>query len=170
MLTLILIFLALMSCLTLISHLYFRVRQHTLNWLDIHFLSAYLEKIDTLPAIIESLENAWVNHEDLAQMRIFHRNAIIFSRSSTYLILKQNEEVTRTLKILMRISLPYTTLQQSWAFIHAREIFTKNESYINHLKEEINIATEKYEFARKLQNMTTLGLFSFWEKRHMISR
>ena len=170
MLTIILIFLALICCLSLISHIFFRIRERTMEQLDIRFLSAYIEKIDTLPAIIESLENAWVSHEDLTEMRVFHRNAIIFSRSSTYLILKQNEEVTRTLKILMRISLPYTILQQSWAFIHAREIFTKNESYINRLKEEMNSAIEKYEFARKLQNATPLGFFSLWERRHVISR
>jgi len=163
MLTIILIFLALICCLSLISHIFFRLRERTMKQIDIRFLSAYLEKID-------SLENAWVSHEDLAEMRVFHRNAIIFSRSSTYLILKQNEEVTRTLKILMRISLPYTILQQSWAFIHAREIFTKNESYINRLKEEMNSAIEKYEFARKLQNATPLGFFSLWERRHVISR
>lgn len=170
MLTIIFIFLALICCLSLMSHIYFMLRQRTLKRLDALFISAYLEKIDTLPAIIESLENAWVNHEDLREMRVFHRNAIIFSRSSAYLILKQNEEVTRTLKILMRISLPYTTLQQSWAFIHAREIFTKNESYINRLKEEMNNAIEKYEFARKLQNATPFGFLSLWERRHVISR
>lgn len=170
MLNLILIFLALICCLSLLSHLHFLFRLRSLSRLDALFVSAYLEKIDTIPAIIEALENAWVSHEDLAEMRIFHRNAIIFSQSSSYLILKQNEELTRTLKILMRISLPYTTLQQSWAFIHAREIFTKNESYINRLKEDMNRAIEKYEFARKLQNATFLWLFSLWEKRHVISR
>ena len=58
MFTIILIFLALICCLSLISHIFFRIRERTMEQLDIRFLSAYIEKIDTLPAIIESLENA----------------------------------------------------------------------------------------------------------------
>lgn len=105
-----------------------------LSKLEYEYLMLYIQKIDTLPAIIESLEKAGVDHRDLGEIRSFHRRLLVTNKTSSYIILGYNEELSQVLKTLMRISLAYRSLQQSGSFVHAREIFTSREKEMSHLR------------------------------------
>lgn len=139
-----------------------------LNSLEYEYLMLYIQKIDTLPAIIESLEKAWVDHSDLEEIRSFHRKLLVTNKTSSYIIFGYNQELSQVLKTLMRISLSYRSLQQSGAFIHAREIFTSREKEMSSLRWNINTSIQSYELARKLEKFSLLSPLTHLEPKYTL--
>jgi len=127
-------------------------------------ISLYKEKIDTIPAFIETM-GKYTSYKDIfLELIQLHKIAIISNVSSIYDILESNSRIHREFLFLMKVSMQMQDLNKNGNFLYIRDFIIFYENTISKELLFLNSDIERYNRLLQKKDLTIVGLFFPFKK------
>ncbi len=128
-------------------------------------ISLYKEKIDKIPAFIETMAK-YTSYKDIfLELIQLHKIAIISHIGSIYDILENNSRIHREFLFLMKVSIQMQDLNKNGNFLYIRDFIIFYENTISKELLFLNGDIEKYNDVLRKKDFTIIGLLFPFKKR-----